>query len=139
MIPQFLKYSMNTNPLNYIYIYFKYLLVPYDDISYINRTNTCIKIYINLIEKYWITNIYRDFFGPYMNKVKYCLIIGLDCYWASILWLECILNIESLFACSKYFVYHKQYLSKQWIFLYFFTLMKVYLYINNYKTHYHMP
>ena len=66
---------MNINPLKYLYLllFVVYFLAPCDDIYYRSRTNPCIKISINFIDSYWITDIYREFFEPYINKVKYCL------------------------------------------------------------------
>ena len=54
------------------------------DISYRTRTASCIQITINLIGSACITDMYRDFFGPYINKLKNCLIIGLYSFKISI-------------------------------------------------------
>ena len=61
---------------NWFYLYTIYL--------YIYRTNPRIQISINLIVSNWITDIYREFFGKYINQVKYRLIIDLDRFKASL-------------------------------------------------------
>ena len=61
-------------------IFVIYFLASCYDIYDRSRTNTCIQISINFIDSDWINDIYRDLFGPQVIKVKYILIIDMDCF-----------------------------------------------------------
>ena len=135
---------MNITPLSYIYIYiyiyiFLYLSVNFDYISYRTRTDTCIQITINFIYNAWITDIYRDFFGPYIEKLNYCFIIDMESSKASIVKWKIIVRIESYHACAHWFLYHKKSPLEHWRFLDLFTLGNFYLYLNHYKKTFQLP
>ena len=57
-----------------------FFLVYWENIPYRCGIYNFIQISINYIYSAWINNIYSNFFGPYIDKVNYCLIIDLGSF-----------------------------------------------------------
>ena len=77
-----------TPPLPSIYfiLFIIYFLVSGDNITYRCITTNLIQIYFNLIDNYWITDIYNKLFLTYIDKVKYCFIIDMECFKAYVVY-----------------------------------------------------
>ena len=67
-LSSFLVIAYECQPLDFylFYSFMVYLLVCCDDIYHRSITNPCIPITIKLIDSDLITDIIRDFFGPYI-------------------------------------------------------------------------